>query len=289
MGRDKALVVLDGVPLAGRVAAVLRDAGAEPVLAIGGDLPGLRAAGLEAVSDPHEGAGPLGGIAAALSLIGDRDVMVVLACDLVSASPLAVAAVVDALRAAPDAAAAVPMVGGKMEPLHAAWRSSALGAVHEALASGDRAVHGVLARLGAVPVEGLESAWFANVNTPGELDSATVGHTGGMAEGVVPEIEVDEMARRHAAGGYVLDVRRQDEYDAGHVPGAVLLPLDQLEARRSEVPADRPILVICKSGARSAAAVQALVAAGYDATNIAGGTMAWMDAGHPVVEGPTPG
>jgi rhodanese-related sulfurtransferase len=49
------------------------------------------------------------------------------------------------------------------------------------------------------------------------------------------------------------------------------------------------LLVICKSGGRSAAAVQALKGAGYDATNVAGGTMAWIDAGRPVVEGPTAG
>ena len=104
----------------------------------------------------------------------------------------------------------------------------------------------------------------------------------------VPEIDVTELARRHADGAYVLDVRQPDEYEAAHVPGAVLVPLDQLEARQAEVPRDRPLLVICKSGARSAAAVRALAAAGYDATNVAGGTLAWIEAGNAVVEGSAP-
>ena len=110
-----------------------------------------------------------------------------------------------------------------------------------------------------------------------------------MTDASLPEIDVAELARRHAEGAYVLDVRQPDEYEAGHVPGAVLVPLDQLEARLEEVPSDRPLLVICKSGGRSAAAVQALTGAGYDATNVAGGTMAWIDAGHPVAEGPEAG
>jgi rhodanese-related sulfurtransferase len=110
-----------------------------------------------------------------------------------------------------------------------------------------------------------------------------------MTDAYLPEIDVAELARRHAEGAYVLDVRQPDEYEAGHVPGAVLVPLDQLEARQGEVPSDRPLLVICKSGGRSAKAVQVLNGAGYDATNVAGGTMAWIDAGHPVAEGPEAG
>jgi molybdopterin-guanine dinucleotide biosynthesis protein A len=288
MGRDKALVPIDGVPLAARVAAVLRRAGADPVLAVGGDLGGLRAAGLDAVADPHQGHGPLGGIATALTSLRDHDVVVVLACDLIAASAAAVGAVVDALRAAPGASVAVPVAGGRAQPLHAAWRPAARAAVEAGLASDDLAVRAVLAGLETVTVEGLDPAWFANANTPADVDSAALGHTGGMSDATVPEIDVAELARRRAEGAFVLDVRQQDEYDAGHVPGAVLVPLDQLEGRLGDLPDERPLLVICKSGGRSAAAVRALGAAGYDATNVAGGTMAWIEAGQPVIEGPTP-
>ena len=110
-----------------------------------------------------------------------------------------------------------------------------------------------------------------------------------MTQQPVPEIDVAELAGRHAAGAFVLDVRQPDEYEAGHVPGAVLIPLDQLPARQGELPTDQELLVICKGGGRSAAAVEALTAAGYQATNIAGGTMAWIEAGNPVAEGSQPG
>ena len=102
----------------------------------------------------------------------------------------------------------------------------------------------------------------------------------------LPEIDVQELARRHEGGAYVLDVRQPDEYAEGHVPGAHLLPLDQLGDRAGEVPADQPVLVVCRSGGRSATATRALNAAGWDATNVAGGTLAWIEAGFPVEEGP---
>ena len=85
----------------------------------------------------------------------------------------------------------------------------------------------------------------------------------------------------------MLDVRNPDEYVDGHVPGAVLLPLPELGERWEEVP-EGEVLVICKSGARSATAVKALNGAGRTTINVAGGTMAWIDAGHPVVTGSAP-
>lgn len=116
------------------------------------------------------------------------------------------------------------------------------------------------------------------------------GHNGGVPDATpLPEIDATALADAHAAGGYVLDVRQPDEYEAGHVPGAVLLPLDQLGARIGEVPSDEHLYVICRSGGRSATAVEALTGAGYQATNVAGGTMAWIEAGHPTVRGPAAG
>jgi rhodanese-related sulfurtransferase len=106
-----------------------------------------------------------------------------------------------------------------------------------------------------------------------------------MADDAVPEIDVDELARRQAAGAPVIDVRTPEEYEGGHVPGAVLLPLGELESRWEEVP-EGDVLVICQSGARSARAVAALNGAGRTTTNVAGGTKAWIAAGRPVVTGP---
>ena len=284
MGRDKALLVVDGSAMAVRVATALRGAGADPVLAVGGDLDALRALGLDAVADPDQGAGPLAGITTALGALADAQIVAVLACDLPGATASAVAPVVDALRAAPAAHVAVPVVGGRLQPLHAAWRPGAVTAVRDALRDGRRAVRDVLSVLDVVTVEGLDPGALRNANSPADL-----GHTGAMTDSSVPEIDVEELARRRADGAYVLDVRQPDEYEAGHVPGAVLIPLDQLGSRQDELPKEQAMLVVCRSGGRSAAAVQALLEAGYDATNVAGGTLAWIESGQPVVEGPEPG
>jgi rhodanese-related sulfurtransferase len=84
-------------------------------------------------------------------------------------------------------------------------------------------------------------------------------------------------------GAILLDVRHPEEWEAGHAPDAVLVPLDQLGDRCTELAADRPIVVICRSGARSARATEALVGAGYDAVNLAGGMKAWVADGLPCV------
>jgi len=105
----------------------------------------------------------------------------------------------------------------------------------------------------------------------------------------VPEIDVDELARRLDGGAVVIDVRELDEYLDGHVAGARLIPLGDVPDRLAEVPTTEPVLVICKVGGRSLRAAEFLAANGVDATNVAGGTMAWIDSGRPVVEGSEPG
>lgn len=105
----------------------------------------------------------------------------------------------------------------------------------------------------------------------------------------VPQINIAEAARRHAAGTPVIDVREPDEYAEGHVPGAPLIPLGTLEDRVGEVPSEGEVLVICKLGGRSNKAAEFLRSQGVDAVNIAGGTMAWIEAGERVVTGDEPG
>lgn len=100
------------------------------------------------------------------------------------------------------------------------------------------------------------------------------------------EIDQQTFAREiEREGAYVLDVREPDEYRSGHVPGAVNIPLGVLPVRMGDVPADRTALIVCQAGGRSAQATDLLVAAGRRAVSVAGGTGAWVEAGHRVVTG----
>jgi rhodanese-related sulfurtransferase len=103
-----------------------------------------------------------------------------------------------------------------------------------------------------------------------------------MNEGI-EEVEPRAGQAMLDGGATLLDVRHPEEWDAGHAPGAVLIPLNQLGDRHTELPSGRSIVVICRSGARSARATEALVGAGYEAVNLAGGMRAWVAEGLPCV------
>ena len=83
--------------------------------------------------------------------------------------------------------------------------------------------------------------------------------------------------------GFLLDVREQDEWDAGHAPSAVHIPLGSLADRAGEIPTDQDVYVVCRSGGRSARATQALNQAGWQARNVSGGMQAWEAAARPMV------
>lgn len=85
------------------------------------------------------------------------------------------------------------------------------------------------------------------------------------------------------ADAYLLDVREKDEWQAGHAPDAVHIPMSELARRAEEVPNDRDVYVICRSGGRSAQAVAALNKAGWKTSNVDGGMHAWHGAGRPMV------
>jgi rhodanese-related sulfurtransferase len=87
---------------------------------------------------------------------------------------------------------------------------------------------------------------------------------------------------RDEDGWQVVDVRTPEERPDGVIEGDVLIPLDELSRRAGEIDPTRPALIYCRSGSRSAMAVAALRSAGYDAHNLAGGMLAWLDAGLPV-------
>lgn len=77
----------------------------------------------------------------------------------------------------------------------------------------------------------------------------------------------------------LLDVRYPNEWDAGHIAGAVHIPVDDLAERVEELDPDRPVVTVCRSGQRSARAAQWLGGEGFDAENLDGGMEAWAEAG----------
>ena len=85
------------------------------------------------------------------------------------------------------------------------------------------------------------------------------------------------------AGVFLLDVREDDEWTAGHAPEAVHVRLGDLGARAGELPHDREVYVICRSGARSAYAAQTLAGGGVSTVNVADGMTGWAVAGRPMV------
>jgi rhodanese-related sulfurtransferase len=101
------------------------------------------------------------------------------------------------------------------------------------------------------------------------------------------EIAVAEAAAKREAGAFILDVRTQEEWNEYHIPGATLIPLDQLETRLNEVPQDKEVVVVCRSGNRSKPGRDALKAAGYtQVTSMSGGLKEWQAANLPTVTGP---
>ncbi len=96
-----------------------------------------------------------------------------------------------------------------------------------------------------------------------------------------------EAAARRDAGAFILDVREPDEWAEYHVPGATLVPLGQLAARVNEVPRDREVIVVCRSGNRSQAGRDILFDAGFtQVTSMAGGLSQWRSLGYATVSGP---
>ncbi|GAY10964.1 rhodanese-like domain-containing protein [Pseudonocardia sp. N23] len=90
------------------------------------------------------------------------------------------------------------------------------------------------------------------------------------------------------AGALLLDVREPDEWTAGHIPGAVHMPLGSLDL--AAIPRDRVVVAVCRSGKRSGKAAAALAQAGFDVRNLALGMKAWAADGRTVArDDGTPG
>jgi rhodanese-related sulfurtransferase len=101
------------------------------------------------------------------------------------------------------------------------------------------------------------------------------------------EVSVADAVAMRDAGAYILDVREQFEWDSFHIPNSTHIPLGQLSQRLNELPTDREIVVVCRTGNRSQEGRDILLAAGWEqATSMSGGVVDWQAAGYPIVSGP---
>lgn len=99
---------------------------------------------------------------------------------------------------------------------------------------------------------------------------------------MIPTVAISGVPDPLPEGLVVLDVREQDEWDAGHIAGAVHVPMSELPDRVGELSADRT-LVVCKVGGRSAQVTGWLAQQGHDVVNLDGGMLDWEAAGRPMV------
>ena len=104
-----------------------------------------------------------------------------------------------------------------------------------------------------------------------------------MSAHQVEDVSAEDGHEMVESGGFLLDVREADEWDAGHAPEAIWIPMGELQARVDELPRDRRIVAICRTGARSHTVAAALLGAGFDAVNLDGGMRAWAAEDYDVV------
>ena len=128
--------------------------------------------------------------------------------------------------------------------------------------------------------------WACSATEPAEETAVAVEPAAPAAPAAV-EMDVESVAARLDAGEdiFLLDVRNPDELEEhGMIAGAVNIPIDQLEARLSEVPKDKEIVTYCMRGGRASTAADILREAGYTEPIEYGGITAWKEAGKPVVQ-----
>ncbi len=108
-----------------------------------------------------------------------------------------------------------------------------------------------------------------------------------QTDSLAKEVSVDQAYQLQSAGAFMLDVREPDEWNSGHISGATLIPLGQLPDRLNELPANQKIVVVCRSGNRSAAGRDILLKAGFNqVTSMAGGMNEWAAKNYEIVTGP---
>ena len=125
-----------------------------------------------------------------------------------------------------------------------------------------------------VLVLGISAVWFTSRNKA-------------QTSSLPSEISVQEAVAKRDSGAFILDVREPDEWNESHVPDSTLIPLGELASHVDELPKDQEIVVVCRSGNRSAKGRDLLLSAGFTrVTSMAGGLTQWKAAGYPTVSGP---
>jgi molybdenum cofactor guanylyltransferase len=169
MGRTKALIEVEGRPMATWVAAALLEAGCSPVVALGGDANELEPLDLRIVADTRPGQGPLGGVISALERVGaGADHVFVVACDVPALRGADLVPFIDAARDHPEVDVVVARTD-RLEPACALWSSRSLHPLREVFATGERALHRAIGRLDAHEIDVRPGA-LRNINVPADLD-----------------------------------------------------------------------------------------------------------------------
>ncbi len=171
MGRTKALIEIDGVPMAVRVANALRFAGCASVLGYGGDPDELASLDLPIQADRYPGTGPLGGVLGALEFLDDQDPrpdgVFVVACDLPALTGTDLADMIAVAGRRPDCDVVVARTSS-IEPTCAIWRLSAIEQLRRCFDDGERALHVAIRHVESFEVQ-VKTAALRNINTPEEL------------------------------------------------------------------------------------------------------------------------
>jgi rhodanese-related sulfurtransferase len=110
--------------------------------------------------------------------------------------------------------------------------------------------------------------------------------TSHTSNSLASEVTVDQAVKLQNKGAFILDVREPSEWAEAHIAGATLIPLGELPNRMNELPKDKIIVVVCRTGHRSAQGRDILLQAGFKTvTSIAGGITQWQSQGLPLVSG----
>lgn len=104
-----------------------------------------------------------------------------------------------------------------------------------------------------------------------------------MDSDAVPQADITTVPPNFDESVILLDVREDDEWQRGHAPGALHIPMGQVPARIDEIDSAAALFVVCQGGGRSQRVSQYLAQNGYAPVNVSGGMMAWAGAGRPVI------